>query len=435
MKSLQKQNLFLIFLTLCSCYAIAYFVFTQHQNVKTTDELLLKSQKLSVSLLEWQSRGFKSSSELSEFKDLQPEMRQKNLNTLITHGRPSKKALIEFIKNEKAYQDYLSANKKSYTDKIVIAITGLLFLITASSLILMLRIKTQIFIPLKTLADKMHGFLNNNYSFQFAVPKNNEVGLVEKKFNEMAQTVLHQFRRLKTLDNAKSEFISITSHELRTPLTAISGSLSLLKKIPATDTFKQQKFINMAELETFRLIRLVNDFLDLAKIESQQLPLEKSWHSLRPIVENCISNIESAQKKSLNFDFHCEQDFDVCVDADRLQQVITNLTSNAIKFAPENSTITIKATLENKNLYISVIDKGQGISTEDQNRIFDKFTQLGDAHSAKQGTGLGLAITKALVEEHGGRIGIHSKPGEGTEFYFTLPEFRIDASSISLKSA
>ena len=181
----------------------------------------------------------------------------------------------------------------------------------------------------------------------------------------------------------------------------------------------------MAELETFRLIRLVNDFLDLAKIESHQLPLDKSWQSLKPIIQNCISNIESAQKKSLSFELQCEQEFDVHVDPDRLQQVITNLTSNAIKFAPENSTVTIKVALENKNLYVSVIDQGQGISVEDQSRIFDKFTQLGDAHSAKQGTGLGLAITKAIIEEHGGRIGIHSVPGEGTEFYFTITEFRM----------
>lgn len=425
MKSLQKQNLLLIFVTLCCCYAIAYFVFIQHQKVQVTDQLLTKSQNLSVALLEWQSQGFKNKTALTEFKDLQPEMRQKNLNTLLSHHRPSKKALVEFIKNEKAYQDYLNTNKKAYTDKIVLALTGLLLLLTVSSLIFMLRIKTQVFVPLKNLSDKMHGFLNNNYSFQFAMPKNNEVGLVEKKFNEMAQTVLHQFKRLKTLDNAKSEFISITSHELRTPLTAISGSLSLLKKIPATDTEKQQKFINMAELETFRLIRLVNDFLDLAKIESHQLPLDKSWQSLKPIIQNCISNIESAQKKSLSFELQCEQEFDVHVDPDRLQQVITNLTSNAIKFAPENSTVTIKVALENKNLYVSVIDQGQGISVEDQSRIFDKFTQLGDAHSAKQGTGLGLAITKAIIEEHGGRIGIHSVPGEGTEFYFTITEFRM----------
>ena len=425
MKSLQKQNLFLIFITLCCCYAMAYFVFSQHQKIQLTDQLLTKSQNLSVALLEWQSQGFKNKTALTEFKDLQPEMRQKNLNTLLSHHRPSKKALVEFIKNEKAYQDYLNTNKKAYTDKIVLALTGLLLLLTVSSLIFMLRIKTQVFVPLKNLSDKMHGFLNNNYSFQFAMPKNNEVGLVEKKFNEMAQTVLHQFKRLKTLDNAKSEFISITSHELRTPLTAISGSLSLLKKIPATDTEKQQKFINMAELETFRLIRLVNDFLDLAKIESHQLPLDKSWQSLKPIIQNCISNIESAQKKSLSFELQCEQEFDVHVDPDRLQQVITNLTSNAIKFAPENSTVTIKVALENKNLYVSVIDQGQGISVEDQSRIFDKFTQLGDAHSAKQGTGLGLAITKAIIEEHGGRIGIHSVPGEGTEFYFTITEFRM----------
>ncbi|MCH2534261.1 MAG: HAMP domain-containing histidine kinase [Bdellovibrionales bacterium] len=404
---------------------MAYFVFSQHQKIQLTDQLLTKSQNLSVAMLEWQSSGFKNKNNLKEFKELQPEMRQKNLNTLISHGRPSKKALVEFIKNEKAYQDYLNTNKKTYADKTVMSITGLLLLITLSCIVLMLRIKTQVFVPLKNLTDKMHGFLNNNYSFQFAVPKNNEVGLVEKKFNEMAQTVLHQFKRLRTLDNAKSEFISITSHELRTPLTAISGSLSLLKKIPATDTEKQQKFINMAELETFRLIRLVNDFLDLAKIESHQLPLEKSWQSLKPIIQNCISNIESAQKKSLNFELQCEEDYDVHVDPDRLQQVITNLTSNAIKFAPENSTVTIKVALENKNLYISVIDQGQGISIEDQSRIFDKFTQLGDAHSAKQGTGLGLAITKAIIEEHGGRIGIHSVPGEGTEFYFTITEFRL----------
>lgn len=425
MRSLQKQNLFLIFIALCICYAIVYFVFTQYQKIQTTDHLLMKSQKLSLAILEWQNSDFKNKASFEEFNNLKPELRQKNLETLLSHRKPSKEALSEFIKNESAYQDYLHASKKGFTEKIALSIVCLLFLVTVSSLALILRIKSQVFTPLKDLADKMHGFLNNNYSFQFVVPKNNEVGKLEKNFNEMAQTVLFQFRRLKTLDEAKSEFISITSHELRTPLTAISGSLSLLKKIPATDTEKQQKFINMAELETFRLIRLVNDFLDLAKIESQQLPLEKSWQALNPIVENCISSINSAQKKSLNFEFIYDDEFEVHVDGDRLQQIITNLMSNAIKFAPNDSTITVKANVEKKNLFVSVIDQGLGISVEDQGLIFDKFTQLGDAHSAKQGTGLGLAITKALIEEHGGHIGIHSVPGEGTEFYFTIPEFRL----------
>lgn len=435
MRSLQKQNLFLIFFALCASYALSYYVFTQYQKIQTTDQLLMNSQSLTVSLLEWQNSGFKNKTKLLEFEGLKPEMRQKNLNTILKHGRPSKSALLEFIKNEQAYQTYLNTNKKTYTNHITMAMACLLFLLTSCCLALMFRMKKQVFTPLKSLTDKMHDFLNNNYSFQFAIPKSNEVGQLEKKFNEMAQTVLSQFKRLKTLDQAKSEFISITSHELRTPLTAISGSLSLLKKIPATDTEKQQKFINMAELETFRLIRLVNDFLDLAKIESHQLPLEKSWHPLKPIVENCVSNLNSAQKKSLTFNLEFEQDVDVCVDADRIQQVITNLASNAIKFAPENSTITIKSTQHNNNLYVSVIDQGQGISVEDQSRIFDKFTQLGDAHSAKQGTGLGLAITKALIEEHGGHIGIHSVPGEGTEFYFTIPEYRIASLETSLKSA
>lgn len=429
MRSLQKQNLFLIFSTLSMSFVITYFIFIQYQNIQTTDSLLLKSQNLTVLLFEWQNSNYQSLNSLVEFKDLKPELRQKNLETLTSRRRPTKKAISEFIKNERAYQDYLTSNKKEFTDKVVISLFSLLFIITVSFLILTLRIKSQVFNPLKDLSDKMHGFLKNNYSFQFAVPKSNEVGKLERKFNEMAQTVLHQFRKLKTLDQAKSDFISITSHELRTPLTAISGSLSLLKKIPASDTEKQLKFINMAELETFRLIRLVNDFLDLAKIESQQLPLEKSWFSLSPLIENCISNIQSSQNKSLSFEFICEDHYDVHVDADRLQQILTNLLSNAVKFTPANTKVIVKAEVSKKNLYLSVQDEGEGISVEDQSRIFDKFTQLGDAHSAKQGTGLGLAITKALVEEHGGHIGIYSTPGQGTEFYFSIPEFKIIQNS------
>ncbi|MES2965010.1 MAG: HAMP domain-containing sensor histidine kinase, partial [Bdellovibrionota bacterium] len=233
---------------------------------------------------------------------------------------------------------------------------------------------------------------------------------------------------LKRLDQAKSEFLSIASHELRTPMTSIKGSLSLLGTgmIGSVDP-ACMKLIKVAEIETDRLIRLINDLLDLAKIEAGKLPLTSDWTSWNDMLVSTAAGLEGlAMKANVRIEIVESPQYEVFMDRDRIQQIITNLVSNAIKFSPQGTAVRlVTGRAKGGELLVNVCDSGPGISSEDQELIFQKFRQgASPENPLVKGTGLGLAIAKALVEEHGGQIGVESQLGKGSQFYFTLPKWR-----------
>ena len=238
---------------------------------------------------------------------------------------------------------------------------------------------------------------------------------------------------LKHLDQAKSEFLSIASHELRTPMTSIKGSLSLLGngvmgKIDETPL----QLIRIAEIETDRLIRLINDLLDLAKIEARKLPLASEWRPWEETLQATTSGLLGfAHGAGVEIVFDPAPGVQVFMDKDRVQQVLTNLISNAIKFSPHGSSVRIiTGRSKEGHLLVNVKDQGPGIAPEDQELIFQKFRQGSNPENpVVKGTGLGLAIAKALVEEHGGDIGVESQMNNGSTFWFTLPKWRQDKSA------
>lgn len=284
--------------------------------------------------------------------------------------------------------------------------------------------------PLKKLSNRMMDFLMDRYTFQFIESSNNEIGDLQRTFHSLAQRVINTMHELKDLDRAKSEFVSITSHELRTPLTSIKGSLGLLSgEIVGKLDAESKNLIVIAENETDRLIRLINDLLDIAKMESRSFSLKKNWINLHELLLTTTERMNGFAA-SANVDIHVSKpplNYEIYVDSDRIQQVITNLVSNAIKYSPKNEAVTISIENgENNCLFVSVKDKGRGISVSDQEIIFEKFRQASNpTNPLVKGTGLGLAISKALVEEHGGKIGVLSKVGQGSKFYFSLPQWRL----------
>ncbi len=284
------------------------------------------------------------------------------------------------------------------------------------------------FKPIKVLYKRMLEFLNNRYTYEFTVPKTNEVGNLHATFNSLAQRVLKNMDELKSLDKAKSEFLSIASHELRTPLTSIKGSLSLLKMgMGGKLDDKANSLMNIAEVETDRLIRLINDLLDLAKIEAGKFPLKKNWCSLNEILEQTVFSMNGlCNTANVPIEVSGIPAIDIFADKDRIQQVLTNFLSNAIKYNPKGKSVKIDIEIDpQEQLYILVSDQGIGITPEDQEIIFQKFRQsTGPNNPLVKGTGLGLAIAKALVEEHNGEINVRSKPNEGATFYFTLRDWR-----------
>jgi signal transduction histidine kinase len=223
------------------------------------------------------------------------------------------------------------------------------------------------------------------------------------------------------IDEMKNEFISVASHEMRTPMTSIKGSLELLLggyagELPAEAT----ELLGISLTAVDRLVRLINDLLDIAKIESGKMEfhldrldvndcVRKSLRSLRALAEAHRVSIRAESSDNLPRVF---------ADRDRLEQVITNLLSNALKYSPPDSVVRIEARPADNAVRVSVSDQGPGIPADQLEKVFDRFQQL---QGAKKGSGLGLTICRALVEQHRGRIWVESQPGQGAQFHFELP--------------
>lgn len=227
------------------------------------------------------------------------------------------------------------------------------------------------------------------------------------------------------VERLKAGFVSTVSHELRTPLTSISGSLGLLAggvagELPA----KATRLIDIAKLNCERLVRLINDILDLEKAESGKLEFRLESQRLKPIVQHAIDlNRSYAHNYGATIELDAEgDDANVFVDRDRLIQVLTNLLSNAAKFSPRGGIVHVFIRAEADSVCISVRDQGPGIGAEFQKRIFEKFAQADSSDSrAKGGTGLGLSIVKTIVERLGGNISFDTAQGKGAVFHISLP--------------
>ncbi|NDP47823.1 MAG: PAS domain-containing protein [Sulfuriferula multivorans] len=229
----------------------------------------------------------------------------------------------------------------------------------------------------------------------------------------------------KKMDRLKSEFVSTVSHELRTPLTSIRGSLGLVAGEVAGELPAQAKaLIDIAYSNTERLLTLINDILDIEKIQSGKIDFDFKPQPLMPLVEQAISaNTGYAERHNVTFTLvEGLPGVMVNVDGERLRQVMSNLLSNAAKFSHADGKVEVTVSLENQRVRIAVIDHGVGVPDDFRGHIFDKFTQADSSDTRhKGGTGLGLSITKSIVEMMQGAIGFDSTPGVGTTFYFTLP--------------
>jgi PAS domain S-box-containing protein len=251
-------------------------------------------------------------------------------------------------------------------------------------------------------------------------PLRNELGHIAG-----AVVAFQDIAKMREVDRMKDEFVSIVSHELRTPLTSIRGSVQLvLDDEKAVTDPEHRTLLQIALNNCERLVRIINDILDVSKIESGNLTLRKKGAHVAELIRQSVDVVSGpARSAGVKLATNVPASIrPVIVDPDRIVQALVNLLSNAVKFAPKDSTITIAATGSEHMVTISVSDQGEGIAPENLNRLFRKFQQVDSSSSRRKGgTGLGLAITKALVEQHGGRIFVDSELGKGTRFSFTLP--------------
>ena len=239
------------------------------------------------------------------------------------------------------------------------------------------------------------------------------------------ELIKEQNKKILEADKIKNEFLANMSHELRTPLNAIIGfSEALNLKIFGELNEKQSEYIGDIHSSGVHLLGMINDLLDLSKIESGKMQLSKEIFNVKSAVDEALNIVSPllVQKKQ-NIKFECKDKFfEISADRRKFHQILYNLISNAIKFTPENGIIEIIAVKDGKNLRLSVKDNGIGIAPEFHEKIFGKFQQVDSSYSTKQGsTGLGLTITKELVKLHGGKIFLESKLSKGATFTFTLP--------------
>lgn len=250
--------------------------------------------------------------------------------------------------------------------------------------------------------------------------------------------IVHDISEKKRLDRLQREFLAMVTHDLRSPISGMQGVLALMEAgILGRLTNEGQQITSKVRQNCKRLVRLLDDMLELDRADSGKFVLECCNFPLNAAIEQALVDVR-AQAAEKQIEIVIPQDQLVCFgDEDRLTQVIANLLGNAIKYAPASSQIVIDAYLEGDSTKVSVTDRGRGIPEDKLRSIFNKFEQVmaSDA-TQKRGVGLGLAICKTIVEEHGGAIGVESTAGEGSTFWFTVPQARpAHALEIGARSA
>ena len=242
-----------------------------------------------------------------------------------------------------------------------------------------------------------------------------------RALNLMQQKLLEEIEFRKEAERKKDEFISIASHELKTPMTSIKGYIQLLERsVDKNDTQTVKARLQKVQNQVEKLNLLVADLLDISKIESGKLKFNKKYFNFSKILDHIIEIMQQANP-TVKFIRKGEIQSEIFGDEMRIEQVIINFITNAIKYAPESDEVHITSEQRGDEIYFSVRDFGIGIAKDHQLHIFDKFYRVEETSERFQGLGIGLYICREIIERHQGTIGINSKPGEGSEFYFNIP--------------
>ena len=248
---------------------------------------------------------------------------------------------------------------------------------------------------------------------------------LEQRVRDRTSELLTANEKLKELDHLKSTFVSVVSHELRTPMTSIKGYVeNLLDGLAGTLTEKQTRSLERVKHNIDRLTRMINELLDLSKIEAGRLELNLSPVALSEVAEEIVESYQTAaREKSIALRSMIDPSLPrIQGDTDKLSRILINLVHNAIKFTPQGGEIRVESQMDNaERVIITVTDSGEGIPLHELDKVFDKFYRSESAPVEARGAGLGLAIAKNLVELHGGTIWVESTPGKGSRFSFTIP--------------
>ena len=278
--------------------------------------------------------------------------------------------------------------------------------------------------PIQRIDARLAGIASGDFSGHVDVENRDELGALAANVNRMNDELRRLYTQLEETSRHKSEFLASMSHELRTPLNAIIGFSEVLREeMFGQVNEKQAEYLDDIISSGNHLLSLINDVLDLSKVEAGQVELEVGPFSLREALERGVVMVrEQATEEGVQVELSAGPEVDL-VDGDerRIKQVIFNLLSNAVKFTPAGGEVDVSAIRINGEVRVSVADTGPGIAPGDHERIFEEFQQTEAGLERLEGTGLGLALSKRLVELHGGCIWLESELGKGSTFVFTLP--------------
>jgi signal transduction histidine kinase/CheY-like chemotaxis protein len=279
--------------------------------------------------------------------------------------------------------------------------------------------------PVQRMDTQLAQITAGDFSQRIEVANRDELGTLAANLNNMTTELGRLYRQLEAANRHKSEFLASMSHELRTPLNAIIGfSEVLLERLFGELTAKQEEYLGDILDSGRHLLSLINDILDLSKVEAGRMELELSRFSLPEVLESGLTMVrERANRHGIALNLEMDPALDV-IEADerKVKQIVFNLLSNAVKFTPDGGQVGITAGLDGDEVRLTVWDTGIGIALEDQDRVFEEFQQVSARDGqGREGTGLGLALVRRFVELHGGRLGVESTIAQGSRFTFTLP--------------
>ncbi len=279
--------------------------------------------------------------------------------------------------------------------------------------------------PIRLTEGRLAAIASGNFTGHVAVPNRDELGSLAANVNRMNDELGRLYRELEAASRHKSEFLANMSHELRTPLNAVIGFSDVLSEQMFGELNpKQLEYMDDIRTSGRHLLALINDILDLSKVEAGRMELVLSQFSLHEVIESGLTMVrERAAREGIEVTVDLQLD-DSVIEADerKIKQVLFNLLSNAVKFTPPGGHVTVKARVDAENVSISVRDSGVGIAKQDQARIFEAFQQVERGpNRAQEGTGLGLGLARRFVELHGGTISVESELGQGSTFTVRLP--------------
>jgi len=316
----------------------------------------------------------------------------------------------------------VAANRHSYSHSRALLL-GVAGGSLALALALALLLSWSVVTPLRRTQERLSGIAGGDFSEHVVVPNRDEIGALAADVNRMNDELRRLYGELETASRHKSDFLATMSHELRTPLNAIIGFSEVLHEQMFGELNERQLAYVDDVLEAGRhLLSLINDVLDLAKIEAGRMELDLSQVALPDLLRSAVSmHSERAGRGGIALALTTEPaEISITADERRVRQIVFNLLSNAVKFTPADGRIDVSARLDDGQVEIAVTDTGPGISPADLETIFEEFEQT--AHGKEvEGTGLGLPLSRKLVELHGGKLWVESQPDHGSTFRFTLP--------------